>query len=45
MVGSYHVASIVCSVTVKTLGFEQKANAYLAKAWKPGLSEENVYSH
>jgi hypothetical protein len=45
MVGSYHVASIVCSVTVKTLGFEQKANAYLAIAWKPGLSEENVYSH
>jgi alpha-ketoglutarate-dependent taurine dioxygenase len=44
MVGSYHVSSVVCSATGKTLDFE-RANAYLAKAWKPGLSEENIYSH
>mmetsp|Transcript_35868 Transcript_35868/g.61174 ORF Transcript_35868/g.61174 Transcript_35868/m.61174 type:complete len:407 (-) Transcript_35868:62-1282(-) len=49
MVGTYHVASIVsssnsCSLKKKSLGFRD-ANAYLAKAWKPGLSEENVYKH
>ena len=27
-----------------SLGFEQ-ANTYLAEAWKPGLSEENIYKH
>lgn len=44
MVGSYHISSIRCSASGKTLDFEQ-ANVYLAKAWGPGLSEENVYGH
>ena len=44
MVGSYHISSIQCVSSGKTLDFEQ-ANAYLAKAWGPGLSEENVYGH
>jgi hypothetical protein len=44
MVGSYHISSIICKATGQTLDFE-RANAYLAKAWRPGLSERNIYSH
>ena len=44
MVGTYHISSIVCSETGKTLDFH-KANTYLAKAWKRGLEEKNIYAH
>ena len=50
LVGTYHVASIVdrvagsAATTMPTLGFKE-ANAYLAEAWRPGLSDENVYAH
>ena len=43
LVGTYHVSSITTSQE-QSLDFE-KANAYLAEAWRPGLSEENVYKH
>mmetsp|Transcript_5709 Transcript_5709/g.12435 ORF Transcript_5709/g.12435 Transcript_5709/m.12435 type:complete len:377 (+) Transcript_5709:29-1159(+) len=56
LVGTYHVASIIANNSSSSsqptismqqqtsLGF-QEANAYLAKAWRPGLSKENVYAH
>jgi hypothetical protein len=44
MVGTYHISSALCRVTGKTLEFE-RANAYLAKAWAPGLADEYVYSY
>ncbi|KAL9190036.1 hypothetical protein ACHAXT_007247 [Thalassiosira profunda] len=45
MVGTYHVASLSSRTSPSnTLDFAE-ANAYLAEAWRPGLSEENVYSH
>ena len=48
LVGTYHVSSITSSPSSQeqqqSLDFE-KANAYLAESWRPGLSEENVYKH
>mmetsp|Transcript_25320 Transcript_25320/g.53893 ORF Transcript_25320/g.53893 Transcript_25320/m.53893 type:complete len:405 (-) Transcript_25320:363-1577(-) len=53
LVGTYHVASIISNSGSSApptqqkpscLGFRE-ANAYLAKAWRPGLSDENVYAH
>ncbi|KAL7525052.1 hypothetical protein ACHAWF_001187, partial [Thalassiosira exigua] len=44
MVGTYHVASIVDASSGRSLDFHE-ANAYLAEAWRPGLSKENVFAH
>mmetsp|Transcript_13827 Transcript_13827/g.15978 ORF Transcript_13827/g.15978 Transcript_13827/m.15978 type:complete len:349 (+) Transcript_13827:401-1447(+) len=51
LVGTYHVASlgligddVLAPGTPPRLGFEE-ANAYMAKAWKPGLAEELLYRH
>lgn len=44
LVGTYHIASLTCRNTGKRLDFEQ-ANAYLAEAWRSGLSEDLVYAH
>jgi hypothetical protein len=52
LVGTYHVASISNMSATQQKQQKQKliamdfgeANAYTAEAWRPGLSEENIYS-